>query len=349
MIETTDKQHEQRYKYRWYGKYRAFVRDNHDPERLGRLRMEIPAVLGTGRENWSEWAYPCLPFGGNDDMGCFLVPDEGASVWAEFEGGVPQHPIWTGVWLARSAPGEQPDESKRQCHEPTCLDCEDKLEHQRHLHDDREHRKYHQHPPYSCPRLRVLMKSETGHTIFCDDKDQEECLKIIDRSGQILHFESKVKREHQAGNGLRRGEKDAERGDGLDLASQLADQRAKIELTDLARQFVRLEAWRDKEKIHIQSCDTERSRWQKILIDTTKGREKVHIWGLNGAQSVLIDSTLGMERIELRDKANQTVVLNAGFGREHIRAMDKAGNLVYMDGLAGNIIVRSTNLTLINP
>ena len=112
---------------------------------------------------------------------------------------------------------------------------------------------------------------------------------------------------------------------------------------------MRLEAWRDKEKIHIQSCDTERSRWQKILIDTTKGREKVHIWGLNGAQSVLIDSTLGMERIQLRDKADQTVVLNAGFGREHIRAMDKAGNLVYMDGLAGNIIVRSTNLTLINP
>ena len=52
---------------------------------LGRVRLEIPAVLGSGRENWSEWAAPCLPYGGNDDTGMFLVPEEGASprsVWA---------------------------------------------------------------------------------------------------------------------------------------------------------------------------------------------------------------------------------------------------------------------------
>ena len=108
MLDTQDRQHEERYKNRWYGKYRAFVRDNHDPERLGRLRLEIPAVLGTGKENWSEWAAPCFPYGGNDDMGMFLVPEEGASVWAEFEGGQVQYPIWSGVWLAKSNPGEQP-------------------------------------------------------------------------------------------------------------------------------------------------------------------------------------------------------------------------------------------------
>ena len=51
---------------------------------------------GSGRENWSEWAAPCFPYGGNDDTGMFLVPEEGASVWAEFEGGVVQYPIWTG-------------------------------------------------------------------------------------------------------------------------------------------------------------------------------------------------------------------------------------------------------------
>jgi hypothetical protein len=150
MIETTERQYEDRYKNRWYGKYRAFVRDHHDPERLGRVRMEIPAVLGTGRENWSEWAYPCFPYGGNDDGGCFLVPEEGASVWAEFEGGIVQHPIWTGVWLAGSAPGEQAEESKREC-SGTCLDCGDRLEHQTYSPDDREHRKYHAHPPYACP------------------------------------------------------------------------------------------------------------------------------------------------------------------------------------------------------
>ena len=107
MLETRDRQSEERYRNRWYGKYRAFVRDNNDPERLGRVRLEIPAVLGSGRENWSEWAAPCFPYGGNDDTGMFLIPEEGASVWAEFEGGVVQYPIWTGVWLAKSNPGEQ--------------------------------------------------------------------------------------------------------------------------------------------------------------------------------------------------------------------------------------------------
>jgi hypothetical protein len=88
----------------WFGKYRAFVRDNNDPERLGRARLEIPAVLGTGQEHWSEWAYPCFPYGGNEDSGMFYVPEVGASVWAEFEGGQAQHPIWSGVWL-RPEPG----------------------------------------------------------------------------------------------------------------------------------------------------------------------------------------------------------------------------------------------------
>lgn len=50
MLETRDRHSEERYRNRWYGKYRAFVRDNNDPERLGRVRLEIPAVLGSGRE-----------------------------------------------------------------------------------------------------------------------------------------------------------------------------------------------------------------------------------------------------------------------------------------------------------
>ncbi len=229
MIETQDREHEERYKHRWYGKYRAFVRDNNDPERLGRCRLEIPAVLGQGRENWSDWASPCFPYGGNEDTGMFLIPEEGASVWAEFEGGQVQYPIWAGVWLAGSNPGEQPTESKRLCHDPTCHDCEDKVEHARDRRDDLEHKKYHGHPPYYCPRRKVLLKTETGHTIVVDDRDEEEFLKIIDRAGQILHMHAPVKRNIQSGNALRRGTRDAEQGDPLDIASDIKDQRARIE------------------------------------------------------------------------------------------------------------------------
>ena len=165
---------------KFYGKYRGFVRDNNDPERLGRLRLEVPAVLGQGKANWSEWAWPCWPVGGNPDTGQHLIPDEGSSVWSEFEAGDPRYPIWSGIFVSGSNPGELPTEAIRLCEEPTCLDCEDRLEHANDPVDAPEHEKFHGHPPYFCPRLRVLYKSETGHTILADDKDEHEYFAMIE-------------------------------------------------------------------------------------------------------------------------------------------------------------------------
>ena len=328
MIDVYDKDQQERYRHRWFGKYRAFVRDNNDPERLGRCRLEIPAVLGTGRENWSDWASPCFPYGGNEDIGMFLVPEEGASVWAEFEGGDVQYPIWVGVWLARSDPGEQPEEAKRLCGTAKCLDCEDKAEHQADRSDDREHGKFHGHPDYYCPRRKVLLKTETGHTIVADDKDEEEFLAILDRGGQMMRFECPVLLAKDRGNALPRGMRQAEKGDQLDIGSEIKDQKARVEITDLCRQFVRWEAWKDKEKIYVQSCDKGRGRIQRILLDTTKGRERVVISGLNFRQEIIIDSTAG---------------------REYIRIRDKAGSFVFMDAVNGNITVDAKNLCFINP
>jgi len=328
VIDVYDKDQQERFKHRWFGKYRAFVRDNNDPERLGRCRLEIPAVLGAGEENWSDWASPCFPYGGNEDVGMFLVPEEGAAVWAEFEGGDVQYPIWVGVWLAKSNPGEQPEEAKRLCGVARCLDCEDKVDHQGSPSDDKEHRKFHGHPPYYCPRRKVLLKTETGHTIVADDKDEEEFLAVIDRGGQMMRFECPVLAAKDRGNALPRGTRQAERSDQLDIASDIKDQRARVEITDLCRQFVRREAWKDHEKVHVQSCDSDRSRIQRILLDTTRGSERVVISGLNFRQEIVIDSTSG---------------------REHIRIRDKAGSFVFMDAVNGNITVDAKNLCFINP
>ena len=120
-----------------------------------------------------------------------------------------------------------------------------------------------------------------------------------------------------------------------------------LPITDLCRQFLRLEAWHDREKIHIQSSDKTRSRWQKILLDTTKGRERLHLWGLGGTQEILIDSTAGAEMIRLTDKAGQVLTLDAA--RKRIEARDAAGSRLVMDGARGNVIVRSAKKVLINP
>lgn len=327
----------------WFGKYRAFVRDNHDPERMGRLRLEISTVLGSGRENWSEWAAPCLPYGGIDDCGMFLIPEEGATVWAEFEGGQAEYPIWSGVWLAKSNPAEQPEESKRLCNKTNCQDCGDRLEHQANCHDNLEHKKYHSHPVYYCPKVKVLLKTETGHTILADDRDGSEVLKIIDRSGQCIVLESPVKPQLQTNNSLKRGIKEAGNGNQLDLSSQIVGQKARMQFTDLSGQKILLEAWQDKEKIHLVSGNRNQTRTQKILLDTTKGREKILIQGLNGKQQIVIDSTSGQEKITITDRAGQSIKLSSAPGRESISLTDKLGSRIFMDGLMGNIIIKAAN------
>ncbi len=80
---------------RRYGKFRGIVTDNVDPEKMGRLRVRVPSVLG---EQEGDWALPCLPFGGVADQGLFLIPEVGAQVWVEFEEGDISRPIWSGTF-----------------------------------------------------------------------------------------------------------------------------------------------------------------------------------------------------------------------------------------------------------
>jgi uncharacterized protein involved in type VI secretion and phage assembly len=85
---------------RRYGKYRGFVVDNADPQKRARLKLRVPSVLG---EQESDWALPCLPFGGFADQGLFAVPVVDAQVWVEFEEGDLHRPLWVGTfWQAEA-------------------------------------------------------------------------------------------------------------------------------------------------------------------------------------------------------------------------------------------------------
>ena len=84
---------------KYYGKYRSTVFNNVDPLQQGRVQLIIPDVLGITP---SSWAMPCLPIGGLQ-TGMFTVPPFGAKVWAEFEQGDPNYPIWTGCWWGNAA------------------------------------------------------------------------------------------------------------------------------------------------------------------------------------------------------------------------------------------------------
>jgi len=78
----------------FFGKHREIVANNIDPEKRGRLMINIPDVLSEG----PLWAEACVPLAGptGQRMGVYMVPPIGAEVWVEFEGGDPDYPIWVG-------------------------------------------------------------------------------------------------------------------------------------------------------------------------------------------------------------------------------------------------------------
>lgn len=116
----------------YFGKYTGIVADNRDAEVLGRVKVSVPAIFPPDE---TVLARPALPYGF-----CF-VPEKGAKVWVEFEGGDPGLPLWTGVQYVA---GEWPPEGKA---DP--------------------------------PQYRVV-RSAAGHVLLFDDKAGEEKVEIAD-------------------------------------------------------------------------------------------------------------------------------------------------------------------------
>lgn len=90
---------------RFFGKYRGLVTDNNDDTKRGRVKVQVPAVLN----ELEVWAMPCLPYTGNN-VGVYTIPEPGAGVWVEFEGGDPSYAIWTGgFWADGELPKNEQD------------------------------------------------------------------------------------------------------------------------------------------------------------------------------------------------------------------------------------------------
>jgi uncharacterized protein involved in type VI secretion and phage assembly len=89
---------------RYLGKYRGTVVSNTDPKGIGRLRVQVPDVLG---DEPSTWAMPCFPLAG-PGMGQYHLPPKNSGVWVEFEQGDPSYPIWSGCWYGsdKEVPGD---------------------------------------------------------------------------------------------------------------------------------------------------------------------------------------------------------------------------------------------------
>jgi uncharacterized protein involved in type VI secretion and phage assembly len=95
---------------RFFGKYRGQVTDNNDPDNIGRIKAKVPRVLG---DEETGWALPAFIYGGASEQGLFALPDVGAGVWIEFEGGDLSYPVWTGTWYTSGAIPESAQPGKK--------------------------------------------------------------------------------------------------------------------------------------------------------------------------------------------------------------------------------------------
>jgi uncharacterized protein involved in type VI secretion and phage assembly len=83
----------ERMRSRFYGKYRGTVTAV-DDQHVPRIKAKVPAVLG---DQETGWCTPCVPYAGDGAAIAFL-PEQGAGVWIEFEGGDLSYPIWVGCY-----------------------------------------------------------------------------------------------------------------------------------------------------------------------------------------------------------------------------------------------------------
>jgi uncharacterized protein involved in type VI secretion and phage assembly len=161
---------------KYYGKYRGFVANNKDPDQLGRLQLRIPSVLGTEGSGGArpdeggrapvvtDWALPCLPFGGTAGLGWFVIPEQDAQVWVEFEEGELRRPIWVGTFWQKS--GDAPADAQK------------------------------------TPPTTRLLQTPAGHIFQLDDEDSKEHIRLHHAGGAELVIDENgaITITDQAGN-----------------------------------------------------------------------------------------------------------------------------------------------------
>lgn len=152
----------QKVEHRYYGKYRGFVVENDDPEKLGRLKVRVPSILGS--DVTTGWATACTPYGGDVNMGFLYIPEVGAGVWIEFEEGDLEFPIWVGTfWSKPDGTSEVPKPNKKEA--------------------DKE---FEEEDDVQAPPTCKIIKTKKGHTIQIEDLDGDERILIIEATNKNM-------------------------------------------------------------------------------------------------------------------------------------------------------------------
>lgn len=308
---------------RFYGKYKGICRDNNDPKMQGRIRAEVPFPLGTGRDNWSAWALPCVM------PGQFDVPEEGDGVWIEFEGGDPYKPIWTGIWYKGA--GENTTAPFQSTHAPlTDMDGNevdpDKLEHATDEVDDAEHREWHDHQSEFYTPHRRGWRSGSGHRLeWNDHPGRDGKVTLAERFGRLVEF----------------------------TARGFTRLVGKVLKDGGSTPWTRLDEHNEAKHQLIFADDAALSQDAQFFTDNPNFAPKLHptdgpqltqdaymlLKSMAQAYLLFLD-TEGKEKVELADFFKQRLTINSVEGSEYVELLDKAGQSVRLDVATGTVQVQ---------
>ena len=149
--------------------YRAIVVSNEDPEHLGRIKINIPALHSNiSSSNQYPWAYPGVFVGLGNQVGQFILPPIGSIVFVSFEYSDEHRPIYFGGVPTQYASGKSQSYGYKinggQSKDVTNNDI----------------------PTEYDGSQAIIYKSPTGAIIYMDDFTYEQKLVIQDSQGQQL-------------------------------------------------------------------------------------------------------------------------------------------------------------------
>ncbi len=213
------------------GPFRAFVADNADPKKLGRLKLIIPEVLG---DVLSGWAEPAAPYGGTADMGSFRVPpitknSDGAfttGVWVQFRAGNVSFPVWFGTfWGAPGGTTEAPGDTGE-----------------------------------ADPDVHIW-RTMSGHSLIGVDTARSERVELHDAAGQKLVLTAKLNTEvkRDANGAVKTTTSDVAYGD-------LSDTNPTAQLVDFAGNSLTLSADQSTPTVTILNTNQDGSVTQTITL-----------------------------------------------------------------------------------